>query len=261
MRINSRNISATFLFLASILVCSVALGQQDCPQFFAGGQAPILTSQTLTTKYRQLCNSGFAIGHSGLTRTPLWGAELLTKQDIDEGRGYARQDNFRSDTRLLAGERSELQHYSRSGYDRGHVVNNRDLPPEKRDESFLLSNIVPQDPENNRGIWSGIESAARYEAKKRRQVYVVTGPIFQGQTLQSLKGRVAIPTGLFKCLYDPQQQQAGCYVVANAPGDQYNATTVADVENMTGINIFPAMPSQVKNYAMRLPKPRILGGR
>lgn len=253
-----RNIATTFLALTLLTsTYAVSLGQAACPQFFAGGQAPILTNQALATQYRQLCNSGFAIGHSGLTRTPLWGAELLTKQDIDEGRGYARQDNFRSDSRLPAGERSELEHYSRSGYDRGHVVNNRDLPPEKRDESFLLSNIIPQDPENNRGIWSGIESAARYEAKKRRQVYVVTGPIFQGQALQSLKGRVAIPTGIYKCLYDATRQQAGCYVTANSADIHYNVASVAEVEQAAGINLFPAMPAQTKGQLMALPTPRV----
>lgn len=261
MRIKLRNISATLFFSVITLASSVAVGQQDCPQFFAAGQAPVLVNPNLSPKYRELCNYGFAIGHSGLTRTPLWGAELLTKQDIDEGRGHARLDNFRPDSRLPGRERSDLQDFARSGYDRGHIVNNRDLAPSKRDESFLLSNIVPQDPENNRGIWSAIESAARYEAKKRRQIYVITGPLFQGQQLLSLRGRVAIPTGLYKCLYDSNQQQAGCYVVDNVPGDQYNTASVYEVEQMSGINLFPAMPAQVKAKAMHLPKPRIRGDR
>jgi endonuclease G len=257
MFLNAHHVNAIFLSLViTTSIHSVALGQDSCPQFFAGGQAPILVNQKLSNKYRVLCNSGFANGHSGLTRGPLWGAELLTKAEINEGRGVTRHDNFRPDTRLPANERSELRDFTRSGYDRGHIVNNRDLAPEKRDESFLLSNIVPQDPENNRGIWSAIESATRYEAKKRGKIYVITGPLFQGQQLQSLKGRVVIPTGLYKCLYDAARHQAGCYVSNNAPGFQYNISSVGEVEQMTGLNLFPAMPSQVKAVATKLIAPK-----
>ena len=255
-----RNVSAVFLFLF-LTISSAALGQQSCPGFFAGGQAPALANQRLSPNYHQLCNSGYAVGYSGLTRTPLWGAELLTRQDLDEGRGQARHDNFRADTRLPSGERSELSDYARSGYDRGHIVNNRDLTPEKRDESFLLSNIVPQDPDNNRGIWSAIESASRYEAKRRGQIYIITGALFQGNQLQSLKGRVVVPTGLYKCLYDVARREAGCYTAANAPGPQFGTASVAQIEQMTGIDLFPAMPADVKAKGMRLVQPKIRGGR
>jgi len=242
--------------LISLIASQIAFGQPSCPEFFAGGQPPVLVNAKLSNKYRLFCNSGFANGHSGLTRGPLWGAELLTKQDIDEGRGAARHDNFRPDTRLPVSERSELKDYSRSGYDRGHIVNNRDLTPENRDESFLLSNIVPQVPENNRGIWSAIESATRYEAKRRGQIYVITGALFQGQPLQSLKGRVIIPTSLYKCIYDVSKQQAGCYTTANTSGDQYAVASVAEVELAAGINLFPAMPLQVKMQLIKLPVPK-----
>lgn len=254
--VGARNVSAMFLCLAIMSVHSVALGQTACPQFFAGGQAPAVINSNLAPKYRELCNTGYAVGHSGLTRGPLWGAELLTKQDLDEGRGVARQDNFRTDERLPTSERAELRDYARSGYDRGHIVNSRDLPPGKRDESFLLSNIIPQDSEGNRGIWSSIESATRYEAKRRGHVYVITGPLFQGQSLQSLKGKVAIPTGLFKCIYDATRQQAGCYVIANSAGFQYNIASVAEVEMVVGINLFPAMPSKTKSTPTNFAVPR-----
>ncbi len=259
----NKNIAATFLALIlSTSVHSVALGQTACPQFFAGGQAPILENQRLTTKYRELCNTGYAVGHSGLTRGPVWGAELLTKQEIDEGRGVARHDNFRPDPRLPANERSELRDFARSGYDRGHVVNNRDMRPgEERDETFLLSNMVGQNPDNNRGVWSAIESATRYEAKKRGSIYVITGPLFQGNKIQSLKGRVLIPTGLYKCIYDTSRQQAGCYVVNNAPGFSYVTASVNEVEKYAGINLFPSMPTAVKVRETQLTAPKERNGR
>lgn len=252
-----RNIAATFLFFALIVsLSSFSFAQDACPQHFAGGQAPVLVNPKMANKYRVLCNSGFANGHSGLTRGPLWGAELLNKNDLDEGRGVARHDNFRPDPRLPSDERSELRDFQRSGFDRGHCINNRDMIPENRDGTFLLSNMMAQDHSNNTGLWSAIESATRYEAKRRGQIYVITGPLFRGQ-LRALKGRVIIPSGIFKCLYDQQRQQAGCYVTPNAPGDQYNVASVAEVEQAAGINLFPAMPVQVKAQAIKLSAPKM----
>ncbi len=157
---NKRSI-AIFSTIFSLTIAATSFAE-SCPQFSPDGKQPTVSGK-MSGKYRVLCSSGYAVGHSGLTRTPLWGAEHLTGKNIDNGAGYEREDNFRADTRLPAGERSELTDYSRSGYDRGHVVNNRDLLPEQRDESFLLSNMVPQNPNNNRGLWSGIEGATRYE--------------------------------------------------------------------------------------------------
>lgn len=244
-------------FFSALISLSIAATSYagSCPQFSPGGKQPVVSGK-MSDKYRVLCSSGYAVGHSGLTRTPLWGAEHLTGRDIDKGAGYKRKNNFRADTRLPAGERSELTDYFRSEYDRGHVVNNRDLLPEQRDETFLLSNMVPQDSNNNRGLWSGIEGATRYEAKRRGEIYVVTGPIFQGSKT-ALRGRVLIPTGLYKCLYDPARSQAGCYVTSNAPGTQYNIASVSEVEASTGINLFPGVAANVKSQATRFVAPKL----
>jgi endonuclease G len=124
--------------------------------------------------------------------------------------------------------------------------------PESQDESFLLSNMIPQEPKNNRGIHEGIESAVRKEVKKRGELYVVTGPLFQGGQLQALKNRVIIPTGVYKCLYDPARKEAGCYLEQNAPGTDYSSVSVAEVEKLAGINLFPALTQDVKSSVMRL---------
>lgn len=237
---------------------SANAAQSSCPEHFAGGMPPTLTNPKMSTKYHELCNNGYAVGYSGLTRTPLWGAEILTRGKLVQGRGLKRSNDFQADNRLPRSERSELKDYARSGYDRGHVVPSADFAdPASQNESFLLSNMIPQDPDNNRGLHEGIESAVRKEAKRRGAIYVVSGPLFQGGDLLSLKGRVIIPTGIFKCIYDAVRQEAGCYIEANAPGTQYNIASVAEVEQSAGIDLFPAMPPQAKNRAMKLPAPKL----
>lgn len=251
-----------FLFLtlfALFVAASVGFAQTSCQEQFVGGQAPAIINPKMTNKYRELCNTAYVVGHSGIIRTPLWAAEHLTRERLLDAKGLKRSNNFRADTRLPYNERAELSDYARSGYDRGHMAPSADFgDPESQDESFLLSNMIPQAPENNRGIHEGIESAVRKDVKKRGELYVITGPLFQGAKLESLKGRVIIPTGIFKCLYDPNRQEAGCYLEQNAPGPDYSTATVAEIEKRAGINLFPALSADTKNRLMKLPvaKPR-----
>ncbi|MCE1226255.1 MAG: DNA/RNA non-specific endonuclease [Geobacteraceae bacterium] len=241
------------------LLCLLALAlpayaQTSCQEPFADGKVPVITNPKMSSKYRELCNQAYAVGHSGITRTPLWSAEHLTRERLFEGKGLKRSNNFRSDTRLPSSERAELSDYARSGYDRGHMAPSADFgDPESQDESFLLSNMIPQEPENNRGIHEGIESAVRKEVKKRGELYVITGPLFQGGQLQALKNRVIIPSGVYKCLYDPTRKEAGCYLEQNAPGADYSTVSVAEIEKLAGINLFPALTQDVKNRVIRLP--------
>ena len=240
-----------------LLVSSVAFaGSSACPQFYLDGEAPEFINQNLTQKSRELCNEGFAVKHSGITRGPLYAAEVITREGLRQGQGLPRSNDFRPDNRLPASERSELSDFSRSGWDRGHTFPAADAAtPNSKDESFLLSNMVPQDSDNNRGIWSDIEGAVRKEAKRRGKVYVVTGPLFQGNQVRALKGRVLVPTGLFKAVLDPARKEAAAYLVDNAPGERYRVVSVGELEKIAGINIFPTLSAQAKARAMQLPVP------
>lgn len=228
--------------------------QSSCPNHFAGGMEPVVTNQKMLPKYHELCNSEYAVGYSGLTRTPLWSAGVLTREGLKTKGRLVRRNEFSPDSRIPFSERAELGDYSRSGYDRGHMSPAADaITQPGQDETFLLSNMIPQVPENNRGIHESIESAVRTEAKRRGTLYVVTGPVFQGNTIKSLKDRVIIPTGIFKCLFDPARHESGCYLENNAPGTEYNTVSVKDVERLTGLNIFPGVADQTKNGVMQLP--------
>lgn len=104
-------------------------------------------------------------------------------------------------TQLPANERAELKDYAKSGYDRGHMSPSADMPSESAQaESFSLANMVPQDHNHNTGIWSSIESATRYLAKKEGSLYVITGPIYKG-TLKSIGNGVLVPTYIYKVIY------------------------------------------------------------
>ena len=145
-------------FLVGLTISSLLLSvtgmaaQTGCPEHFPDGQAPDIINQKLTTKTREVCYSGFALKHSGVTRTPLYAAEHLTRERILQVKGMKRQSKFHPDENIPRSERAELRHYARSGYDRGHVAPSADMfDIQSQYECFSLANMVPQVPENNRG--------------------------------------------------------------------------------------------------------------
>jgi endonuclease G len=144
--------------------------------------------------------------HSGVTRTPLWSAEHLTARNIAAAGRLLREHSFHPEPRLPRRDRAELADYSRSGFDRGHMAPNGDMPDrESQQQSFSLANMVPQDADNNRHPWSSIEQAVRRMAKKEGGLYVLTGPAFIGSRLQKV-GKVLVPTHLYKVVYSPRQR-------------------------------------------------------
>jgi endonuclease G len=256
MRFNSIRILS--VVLSFILLSSFSFAAEtSCPEHFANGQAPDLINQKLSAKSKDICYSGFALKNSGITRTPLYAAEHLTRDRLMQAKGLKRNSKFYPDPNLPASERAELHHYARSGYDRGHVAPSGDMPtPESQQECFTLANMVPQEPSVNRGIWEGVESATRKLAKNRGDLYIVTGPIYTGSSIQRIGGAVMVPTQMFKAVYDPKRNEAGAYLVDNTEGAQVQIISISELEKLSGISIFPSISSQTKSNGMRLPEPK-----
>jgi endonuclease G len=247
----------SFILLATLLINANAFAQAtSCPEHYAGGDAPEFINQKLAERTRGLCYQGYVAMDSGITKTPLWSAEHLTQERLRQASQVKRINRFHPEPSLPHEDRAELADYVGSNFDRGHMAPSADMPTaEAQQESFSLGNMVPQNPNNNRNLWEGIESAVRKLAKQRGELYVITGPVFQGSTLKRLNGRVLVPTHLFKVIYDPAHQEAAAYLVPNQPGWKYSVLSVAELENMTGLKLFPRMPDNVKRSTMSLPEP------
>ena len=202
-----RRLALFFLILSS---CAFPVRASDCPGHYAGGQAPVIVKASLKPHAQEVCFQAFGVMHSGVSRGPLWSAEHLVRANVEDAETLPRKDSFHAEPRLPRDERAELADYTRSGFDRGHMSPNGDMPDwTAQGESFSLANMVPQIHANNAGIWAGIEAAVRRLAIQEGEVYVVTGPAFIGSEIGSLKNRVLIPTHLWKVVYSPRRQQAG----------------------------------------------------
>ncbi|MES2830576.1 MAG: DNA/RNA non-specific endonuclease [Pseudomonadota bacterium] len=255
------SVTAAFLSLLELLG-GAPNSTQSSHHYFADNKAPIVVRQVLQDKTRQLHFEGFAVLHSGVSRTPLWSAEHLTTQRLHAARELKRKNTYHAQPNLPAEERAELDDYTRSGYDRGHMSPAGDMPDaDSQYESFSLANIIPQHPKNNQILWQGIEDATRNIVMGSGELYVVTGPLFEGEQLQRLNGRILVPTAVFKAIYHPARGQAGAYVTANAPGLVYQTLSIAELEARSGINLFPSLSEEIKRRKMQLPVPTPYNGR
>ena len=174
-----------------------------------------------------LCFEAFAVLHSGVTRTPLYAAEHLTRASVAAARTVARDDSFHEEARLPEDQRAALEDYVRSGFDRGHLAPAGDMPTiGAQAESFSLANIVPQNRVLNRGLWADIEESVRRLATRRGALFVVTGVIFSGTSVEQIKGGVLVPTLLFKAVYDPARGEAGAYLARNDEAKEWHALSI-----------------------------------
>ena len=123
-------------------------------------------------------NRHYVLGYSYYFRQAKWALEIINPANPD----LDRLDNFRSDFRIPEMFRADLVDYTGSGFDRGHLVAsaNKIETELQNSETFLLSNMSPQQDKFNRGIWKKLESEVRRldQKKKYLETYVICGPIF-----------------------------------------------------------------------------------
>jgi len=246
--------------LALALLASPALASArapTCPQLFAGGQPPALLNPKLGQRTTLLCNDAYVVLASGVTRGAVWSAEHPTVASLDAARATPREGQFHVEDRLPPGDQARLEDYRRSGFDRGHMAPSGDMPDaQSQQQTFSLANMVPQAPELNRGVWAGIETAVRHLAQRRGELFVVTGPAFQGQSLKTIgPDGVLVPSATWKAVHDPRSGGAGAYVCSNAASPRCGTMSVATLAGTIGIDPFPALPADVKAEMMALPRP------
>ena len=247
------------IFVAALLgagAVQAAAFQDACPNHYLDGRAPEIRNPKLGAATRELCYSEFGVMHSGVTRTALWSAEHLVPGQIEAAQGLDRDNAFHPEPRLPRSQRAELSDYARSGFDRGHLAPNGDMPDRQAQrESFSLANMVPQDREHNRHIWAPIEGAVRKMAKREGSLYVITGPAFLGGSLRKV-GNVLVPSHLYKVVYSPRQKAAAAWFVENRGDAPIHVIPVAELERIVGIELLPSLSRQQKERMLALPKIR-----
>lgn len=247
--------------LLSLAVFAIAHAQTTgCEKHFFRDAPPEFTRQALQASTVGLCFEAFSVMHSGVSKTPLWSAQHLTRERLLAAKSVKREDSFHAEDALPPQSGAALADYARSGYDRGHMAPAADMPtPRAQHESFSLSNVVPQNRRNNQILWSAIEGATRHLTNQRGELYVITGPLFDGDKIERLNQRVFVPTHVFKAVVDPARQAGAAWLAPNDDSGDYRVVSIAELEKKAGINLFPRLPDAAKQAIMDLPVPKIRG--
>ncbi len=243
---------------AALLLPSLARAQPafpDCPNNFPGGIPPRVAGQELSGDVSQLCYDGFAVMYSRSKPGPLSSSHFLTKHQMAAAAATPSATSEHAEARLPPNQRTAMSDYATSGYAVGQLSPTADMPnAASKSESATLANAVPQTPALNRGLWKSIEQITRNLASKDDVIYVVSGPIFGPGTVRT-SGQLAVPEGVYKAIYNPEQGWAGAYVCQNTSNPTCQTVTIAQLQQMTGVDVFPALPEAVKNAAAPLPSP------
>ena len=179
-----------------------------------------------------------------------WVAYELTAEETVKQ--FERSNKFFKDPDVKTGSASDID-YKGSGYDRGHLAPAGDMSysEETMLESFYYSNMSPQDPSFNRGIWKKLEEKIRNWAVLYQSVYIVTGPVLSEGNITATNG-LAVPKYYYKVILDNHSAhlQGIGFIMRNegASGNlQEYAVSIDSVERFTGIDFFPRLPDKSEN--------------
>lgn len=186
--------------------------------------------------------NGFILSYNELHEQANWVFYKLTPEDV-KCNNAKRKNNFKVDYKIST-ESAKLTDYKGSGYDRGHLkpAGDATCSQELMDETFLMSNMSPQHPSFNRGMWKTLEGYVRTLAETNDSIYVYTGGVLK-DGLRKIGDGVSVPATFYKVIYEFKDGKMTtlCFLLPNKKIDgvlfMYKVT-LREVENFTNID-FP----------------------
>jgi endonuclease G len=224
-----------------------------------GNPSNAVTSISAPTNYL-MEKAQYAMSYHRDNGTPNWTSWHLAISWLGS---TPRQDDFRADTTLPAGwYQVGASSYSGSGYDRGHMCPSGDRTASVADNSatFLMTNMIPQAPDNNQQTWANLETYCRTLAGQGNELYIISGG--QGVSGFINSGHVAVPTNTWKVIMvlpsgsnDVSRVTTSTRLIAVVMPNQNGISTnwrnfrvsVDYVESITGYNFFANVPDSIEN--------------
>lgn len=206
----------------------------------------------LIGRTKRLDNRGYVVGYSESKKNPLWVSYRVF--DVPELNSGKRPSGFRVDSRTRSEVRSD--DYKNSGYDRGHMAPNYAIATrygaDAQRETFLMSNVIPQKPNINRGMWKDLEmTVAKRYGRYFSEVWVITGPVFE-EPIEKLDSGIPIPSGYYKIISDERdgELRALAFLVENDCPPytliRKRLVSIDQIEVLTGIDFFPDLAEEVQ---------------
>ena len=237
---------------------------------------------TTSGDYPLLVHREYLILHDEIMRQPALAQYRLTRSDV---RRRTRETCFREDERIADDNRGTLADYDEPIFERGHLIPRADMNRSRNVmiNTFLLSNIMPQQPDFNGGVWKTLESLIRTWARSKGDIIVVTGPIydFDGDGARDNdvdrvrpNDRVGIPSHFFKVVLHERPSgfietiavrlpHSGAEVPEGLDFDEEldiiedALVSIDDIEAQTGFDLFPDMEAAKQRAVERSIAPGI----
>lgn len=236
------------------------------PNLLMGNPSQATTSPGNSENYL-ITRPQYALSYSKNKGTANWVSWELNESWLGDS---GRVGKFAPDEELPADwVRIKPTDYTGSGFDRGHMTNSEDRSrsPEDNVQTFLMTNILPQAPDNNQGPWVQLENYCRQLARSGKELFIVSGGHGQGGIGKNgLKatvgqGKVLVPAVTWKVILVLDKPNAGvagvnretqtiAVIMPNKQGIksdpwmQYQ-TSVAEVEQLTGYKFFTSVPTEI----------------
>ena len=242
-------INRLYFFLFFILLVSCT---KDTSPINAQSSVVSASSLLPTTNRGYLIqHSYFTLSYSETNRQAEWVAYNLTPESINGVQ--ERTDDFKIDPKVKNNPVASGD-YSGSGYDRGHLCPAADMKLNltSMSETFYMSNMSPQDPSFNRGIWETLESRVRTWAIEKNGIYVITGPILNNICGSIKNGTISVPCSYYKIIFkDNGTDKIAIALILDNKGSSSSlksfATSIDKIESLTGINFLSGLTDDIEN--------------
>ena len=186
---------------------------------------------------------------------PNWSSWQLNKAWLGS---VDRSNDFRPDVNLPSGcYRVSPNDYRGSGYDRGHMTPSGDRTSNQKDNSatFLMTNMIPQSPPNNREVWRELEEYSRDSVTQGKELYIYAGGF--GKQKAIANGKVIVPKSNWKVILILDKpggkpiKTIGFWIpndnsVTRTDWQDY-IVSVDKIEKRTGYNFFFLVPNSIQN--------------
>jgi DNA/RNA endonuclease G (NUC1) len=254
-----------FLALSAIAVPSGSWARVGVDYQMQLGNPSAATADATNHEHYLIQRVRYALDYNDTTHQANWVSWSYTTADTGSTK---RQDSFRADASLPIGFLQIGSASFDTGYDRGHMCpsGDRTASVDDNDETFLMSNMIPQASRNNQGLWATFEGYCRGLASGGSEILITCGPGNFGTA--SISNGMKLPGSVWKVVVvspsgtalAPDKVTTACRVIAiNTPNAASVSTswtdyitTVEEIEAETGFQFFSSLPTSVARYLRKV---------
>lgn len=239
---------------AAIAVASAFIPGKSAEPLAAPVDSLLTVSDPDSLSHRIIQYEGFTVTFDSARHQPAFVAWEIDAEKADADAADRKDASFQPDRRIEGC--ASLADYRRSGYDRGHMAPAADMKWSTRamDDCHYLTNICPQANALNGDPWATVEKNTRQWTHRYGTLYIVAGPVL-GDILTDTIGesRIPVPERFFKVIIAPYADppMGIAFLMPNHQfdgGAQATVTSIDNIETITGLDFFSALPDDVEQY-------------